>query len=74
MSQERLYLKKQLITFFKKLGYVGGVIPLNEASRKRLKWFVETCILMEANTKDEMNVIFGKLSVSLSFDVCYLYI
>lgn len=34
---EELYLKKQLITFFKELGYARGVVPQDEALRKHFK-------------------------------------
>ncbi|CAI8609902.1 unnamed protein product [Vicia faba] len=53
MSQEELYSNKLLITFFKELGYIGGVVPRNKALKKRLKWFIEIRLLMDANAKEE---------------------
>lgn len=60
MSYEELYLNKRLITFFKELGYVRGIVPQEETSRKHLKWLIETCMLVDANTEEEMRVIFVK--------------
>lgn len=74
MSQKEIYLKKRLITFFKELGYVRGVIPLDEASEKRLKWFIKTCLLIDANTKEKRKVIFGELLVPLSLIISYFYL
>lgn len=74
MSQKEIYLKKRLITFFKELGYIGGVIPLDEASEKRLKWFIETCLLIDANTKEKRTIIFGELLVPLSLIISYFYL
>lgn len=62
MSHEEFYLKKQLITFIKKLVYVGGVVPRDKAWRKRLKQLIETHSLMDINTKEEIRVIFGMFS------------
>lgn len=40
MSQEELYLKNQLVVFYKKFSYVGGIILTRATVRKRLKRFI----------------------------------
>lgn len=71
LFQEEFYLEKQLITFFKELGYVTryvrGFVPQDEASRKCLKWFIQTLLLMDVNTEKERRVIFGELFGSSIF-------
>lgn len=58
LSYEELHLKKHLVMFFKELGYVSGVLHLNESSRKRLKFLIKTWQLIDVNTKEERKVIF----------------
>lgn len=61
MSQEVLYLKKQLVTLFKELGQAEGGIPRDETSKKRLKQLVETRFLMDARAKEYRKVTFCEL-------------
>lgn len=42
MSQEELYLKKRLVTFFKEMSYVGDVVLWEDASKKHLKRFIKS--------------------------------
>lgn len=48
LSQEEIYLKKLLVAFSIELGNVWGVIPQGESSKRRLKWLIETRLLMYA--------------------------
>lgn len=41
-SKEELYLKVQLVSFFKELGFVGGVVLSYMASKIRLKRCIQT--------------------------------
>lgn len=45
LSQKELYLKKQLVTFFKELSYVGGAILWDGSSRKRSKWLIKNLVV-----------------------------
>lgn len=67
LSQEDLYLKKQLFIFFKELGFLQ-----DEASRKLSKRIIKNRLLLDDNSEEESKVIFGKLAVSLSFYVFYI--
>lgn len=60
LFQEELYLKKRLFSFVKELTHVGSVTPHNEASKKRLKLFIEIHLLIGVHTKEERNVVFNK--------------
>lgn len=60
LSQNELYLKKQLVAFSKELGYVKGIVPQDESSRRLSKRLTETRLLIDANTIEERKVIFGK--------------
>lgn len=67
ISQEEVYLKRQSVSFYKELGYVGGVIPSDGVSRKRLKWFAETLLLLDANNDNGIRkVIFGKWNINIT--------
>lgn len=63
LYQYELYLKKKMPTFIKELGYIRGVITNDKNSKKHLKWLIETNLLMDVRTKEEMKVIFCKLSM-----------
>lgn len=72
ISQEEIYLKKRITTFFKELSY--GVFSQDEASKIHLKLLIKTRMLMDAHTKEDMKVIFCKLLVFLSFSVTFCYL
>lgn len=46
LYHEELHLNKWLVSFVKDLGYLGGVIPQDKVSEKRLKWRIDTRLLM----------------------------
>lgn len=71
-SQEEFYLKKRLVTLFKELGYVEGIILQDETLRKCSKWLKKAHMLIDSNTNEERRVIFGKLVVLLTFFACHL--
>lgn len=58
LSQKKLYLNKRMVTSVKELGHARGVTPQNKASRKCLKWFINTHLLMDTRVKEKRNVIF----------------
>lgn len=60
MSQEYAYLKRQPMTFYKELGFVGSIVPLDVVLRKYLKRFIEIRILVDAVTEEEIKAIFSK--------------
>lgn len=74
LYQYELYLKKNMPTFIKELGYIGGVITNDKNSKKHLKWLIETNLLMDVRTKEEMKVIFCKLSMLCSSSVSFYYL
>lgn len=53
ISHMDLYLMKQLIGFIRELGYPEGITPCDEASQKHLKRLVDTCLLLDACTREE---------------------
>lgn len=59
LSQENIYRTKRLPGFVKELGYVGGVTPQDEASRRRWRGLTKILIQMDTRTKEEREVIFG---------------
>lgn len=60
LSQEDVFLKKWLVSFFEDLGYVRGVVPPDAASKKQLQRLTETRLLMNVDSKLSRNVIFGE--------------
>lgn len=60
LSQEKIYLKNQLVALCQELGYAGGVVPSNMASRNHLKMCIHTHWVVDAKSKEERNKIFCK--------------
>lgn len=60
MFKKELCLKKRLLAFFKELGYVGDVTPLDVALKERLKRIIEALLLLNSNNKEERKIIFGE--------------
>lgn len=58
LSQKELYLNKRMVTSIKELCHARGVTPQNKASRKCLKWFINTHLLMETRVKEKRKVVF----------------
>lgn len=47
ISQENLYMKKQLVNSVKDLCYLRGVTSPDETFRKLLKCLIDTCLVMD---------------------------
>lgn len=72
LSQEELYLKNKLVAFFQELGYVGGVIPPNVASKNRLKICIQTYWVANAKSNEERKKVYGEWPKGLAFVFCIL--
>lgn len=48
-------------------GYPMGVNPQDETSRKFLKCLINTRLSMDARTREERNIIFGKSQMLLAY-------
>lgn len=57
---EDVFQKRKLVSFFNGVSYDEGVIPPDAASRKQLKWFMETHLLVEFDSKEARKIIFGE--------------
>lgn len=56
-----IYLKKQLMSFIRELAYHEGITPCDKASQKHLKRLVDTCLLLDAYTREEGRLFFVSL-------------
>lgn len=60
LSHEETYLKRKSLSFWEVLGFVDDVTHFRTGSKKQNKLYIETCFLVEATTREERHVIFGK--------------
>lgn len=55
-----IYLKMQLVYFFEGLDYVDGLVPSKSMVRKQGKWYIETHLFMNVDSKKAKKIVFGK--------------
>lgn len=53
-------MKMKLVAFFEDLGFVDNVSSSGMVPKKQKKWFIETWLLVEFDTKEDMKTIFGE--------------
>lgn len=58
-NNKTFLLKRPLISFFKDLDYVGGIIPPDAMPKKQLNRFIEIHLLVDVGSKKAIEVIFG---------------
>lgn len=51
LSQEKIYLKRKLISFFESSCYVKGVVHSNMAAKKQRNRYIETHLLVDDGLK-----------------------
>lgn len=60
LSQEDIYLKRQLVSFFEGFVYVDKVVSFDAMIKKQHKWYIRTHLLVDSNSKEARKIIFGK--------------
>lgn len=64
---DEYFQKNKLFDFVNHLGYVGGVVPSDEADKKHQKRFINVLLLMESRSREGLQIAFGKHKIIFIF-------